>query len=368
MRYLPTLICAAICAVPLCAQTPGAAPNPLLSAKDTTELAQRAVQLMESTGVAVDGLLPATEVLRLNTARSVESLQRVARNTPVTYQLLNQIRAFLAVSDTFPRPNPFPQTAAEQLSELRTTADRFQRHFDALLTAMAATQAAQFADPNNLKRYAEANTKLMAPGKAPRVVFLGDSITDSWRLNEYFPNRDFVNRGISGQTTSQMLGRFLQDVVNLRPRAVIILAGINDIARGISVGNIEDNLTMMGDLAKAHGIKPLFTSILPVSDYHKDANPSYDVVSARPPVNIRKVNDWLKLYCQREGFTYADYYTAVADTNGMIPADQADDGLHPNAKGYRIIAPVAAEAIDKALAVLPTPEAPAKRRFGFPGK
>ncbi len=365
MKYLLFLTFAAVAF----AQAPANAPNPLLNAKDTTETATRALQLMESTGVAINGLLPATEVLRLNAAKSVEDLRRNARNTVVTYQFLNQLKAFLAVSDTFPRPNPFPQIAAEQVSELRVATERFQRHFDALIVSSAATTAAQNADPNNLKRYADANSKLLPAGKTPRVVFMGDSITDFWRLNEYFPGREFVNRGISGQTTIQMVGRFLQDVVNLKPRAVIILAGINDIARGITPANIEDNLTIMGDLAKAHGIKPLFASILPVSDYHKDANPAWDVVSARPPANIRQVNEWLKQYCQREGFTYVDYYSAVADTNGMIPADQADDGLHPNAKGYRVIAPVGQDAIDKALVALP-PVAPEqnKRRFGFPGK
>jgi len=365
MRHHRLLISGAICAVLAVAQTP-APPSSLLNAKDTTDLALRAVQLMESTGVAIEGLLPATDVLRRNTASSVESLRRNARNVVVTHQLLNQVKAFLAVSDTFPRPASLPQTATEQMAELRAAADRLQLHFEALLAATVATQAAQNADPNNLKRYAEPNSKLLPAGKSPRVVFLGDSITDLWRLNEYFPNRDFVNRGISGQTTTQMLGRFQQDVVRLQPRGVLILAGINDIARGISVGNIEDNLTMIGDLAKAHGIKPLFASVLPVSDYHKDENPAYDVVSARPPANIRQLNDWLKQYCQREGFSYVDFYTAVADTNGMLPADQADDGLHPNAKGYRLMAPVALQAIDRTITASPVaPEVPSKRRFGL---
>ncbi len=361
MKYLAPFLLALAAA----AQPPANAPNPLLSPKDTADLATRAVQLMESTGVAVTGLLPATETLRQNTARTTEALRRASRSLPVTYQLANQIRAFLAVADTFPRTNPFPQVAAEQLSELRAASDRMQRHFEALLASTTATQAAQLADPNNLRRYADANTRLAPPGRQ-RVVFLGDSITDFWRLNEYFPGRDFINRGISGQTSGQILGRFMQDVVTLKPAAVLILIGVNDIARGITVNNIQDNLAIMGTLAKAHDIKPLFASILPVSDYHKDANPAYDVVTARPPANIRKVNEWLREYCKREGFAFVDYYTAVADTNGMIPADQAGDGLHPNALGYRMIAPIAQTAIDRALVSTPAaPEAPAKRRFGF---
>ena len=362
MKFLLALALAATAV----AQAPANAPNPLLSAKDTLDTATRLLQLMESTGVAVNGLLPATEILRQNAAKSGDALRRSNRSVPVTYQFLNHLKAFLAVTETFPRPTPFPQIAAAQLDEFREGTNRFQRHFDALVISAAATTAAQASDPNTYKRYADANTKLLPPvAKTPRVVFLGDSITDSWRLNEYFPGRDFVNRGISGQTTLQMLGRFLTDVVNLHPRAVLILGGVNDIARGISPANIEDNLAMIGSLAKANGIKPLFASILPVSDYHKDTNPAYDVVTARSPVNIRAVNEWLRQYCQREGFTYVDYYTAIADTNGMLPADQGDDGLHPNAKGYRVMAPVAQDAIDRSLVALPAAPESQKRRFGL---
>ncbi|MCU1330795.1 MAG: lipolytic enzyme family [Bryobacterales bacterium] len=370
MKHFLLLVC---CLASAFAQNPGPtapAPNappvnaPLLNAQDTTDLGTRAVQLMEATGVGIDGLLPATDVLRRNTAKSVESLRRNARSLVVTHQLVNQINAFLAVSDTFPRAANLPATTLEQLAELHVIGARVQAHFDALLVFTANSQATQAADPNNVHRFAEANSKLLPASQSPRVVFLGDSITDFWRLNEYFPNRDFINRGISGQTTMQMLGRFLQDVVHVNPRAVLILGGINDIARGIPVRNIEDNLTMMGDLAKAHGIRPLFGSVLPVSDYHKDVNPAYDVVSARPPASIRQLNDWLRQYCQREGFTYVDYYTAVADTNGMFPADAADDGLHPNAKGYRLMAPVAMQAVDRAVVALPPAPVPVKRRFG----
>ena len=230
------------------------------------------------------------------------------------------------------------------------------------------TTQARDADPNNLSRYAEPNTKLVPPGKQPRVVFMGDSITDFWRLNEYFAVRDFVNRGISGQTSTQMLGRFLQDVVALHPRAVLILAGTSDIALGIPANGIEDNLAMMGDLAKVHGIKPLFASILPVSDYHKSEDPRYEVSKIRPPSVIQQVNLWLKEYCRREGFAFVDYYSAMADSNGQLPADQAEDGLHPNPKGYRIMSTVALQAIDRALAAQPAAEPavpPQKRRYGI---
>ncbi len=352
------------------AQVAGNAPNPLLNSADTVHLATRATQLMESTAAAVPGLSPASESLRHSAEQTLAALVASPQSAPLTYRFLGQLRAWLAMSEAFPRPLPFPQTAADQFAELHDAQDRLQRHFAALLDAAVRTQQARDADPNNLKRYADANTKLLPPGKLPRVVFLGDSITDGWRLNEYFTNRDFVNRGISGQTTTQMLGRFQQDVIALHPAAVLILAGTNDIAKGIPVTGIEDNLSMMGDLAKAHGIKPLFASILPVSDYHKGDDPRYEMTKVRPPYNIQQVNAWLKDYCRRQNFAYVDYYAAMADASGFLPADQADDGLHPNAKGYRVMSPVALQAIDRALSSPQPVEAtpPQKRRFGLPVK
>ena len=350
------------------AQSPGSAPGPLLNAKDYSEVSTRAVHLMESTAAAVAGLAAASEGLRKAAQETLAALLLTPANAVPAWRFSTQLRAYLALSEAFPRPAVFPQTAAEQFTELRDAQDRLQRHLGALLEASVRTTQAREADPNNLKRYAEANGKLLPPGKLPRVVFMGDSITDFWRLNEYFPGRDFVNRGISGQTTTQMLGRFQQDVLALHPRAVLILAGTNDIARGIPVNGIEDNLSMMGDLAKAHGIKPLFASILPVSDYHKGDDPRYEMTKLRPLASIQQVNLWLREYCRREGFTLVDYYAAMTDTNGQLPADEADDGLHPNAKGYRIMSPIALQAIDRVLAAPPSSEsAPAqqKRRFGI---
>ena len=369
-RVILRLSCALLSVAALGAQVAGNAPNPLLNSADTVRLATRAAQLMESTAAAVPGLSQASESLRHSAEQTLAALVASPQSAPVTYQFLGQLRAWLAMSDAFPRPQPFPQTAADQFAELHDAQDRLQRHFTALLDAAVRTQQARDADPNNLKRYADANSKLLPPGKQPRVVFMGDSITDGWRLNEYFTNRDFVNRGISGQTTTQMLGRFQQDVIALHPAAVLILAGTNDLAKGIPVNGIEDNLSMMGDLAKAHGIKPLFASILPVSDYHKGEDPRYEMTKVRPPYNIQHVNAWLKDYCRRQNFTYVDYYAAMADTSGFLPADEADDGLHPNAKGYRVMSPVALQAIDKTLSgATPAEAAPQqKRRFGLPVK
>jgi acyl-CoA thioesterase-1 len=368
MKFLFALVFAA----GLClAQTAANAPPSLLSNADANKLAARASQLMESTSAAVPGLAPASAPLRRAAEQTLASLARAPQNSPqntvLTNQYVAELRAFLAVSEAFPRPGAFPQTAADQFTELREAQDRMERHLGAMLEASVRTTATRDADPNSLKRFAEANSTLAPPGKLPRVVFMGDSITDFWRLNEYFTGRDFVNRGISGQTTTQMLARFLQDVAALHPKAVLILAGTNDIARGIPANGIEDNLTMMGDLAKAHGIKPLFAAILPVSDYHKGEDARYEMTKIRPPATIQQVNQWLKDYCRREGFAFVDYYSAMVDSNGQLPADEADDGLHPNAKGYRIMSPVALQAIDHTLsAQLPAAETPQqqKRRFG----
>jgi lysophospholipase L1-like esterase len=146
-----------------------------------------------------------------------------------------------------------------------------------------------------------------------------------------------------------MIARFRQDVANVSPKAVVILGGTNDIAAGVSLNQIEDNLAMIGDLAKAHGIKPVFASILPVSDYHRDADPAFAVTANRPPSTIQAVNQWLKSYCQNQSFVYLDYYAAMVDPAGQLQADLSDDGLHPNSKGYRVMSPIAIEAIGRAL-------------------
>src|SRR5262249_20253739 len=127
----------------------------------------------------------------------------------------------------------------------------------------------------------------------------------------------------------------------------------NDIARGVSVAAIENNLTMLADLAVANHIKPIFASILPVSDYHKDRNPAYEMTRTRPPATIREINTWLQAMCKSRDLTYCDYFSALADAQGFLQAEYADDGLHPNAAGYRVMGPLAQAAIDKAVAPVP---------------
>ncbi len=328
-----------------------ATPIALLSAADAQKLTQRISQLMESTGVAVPGLIQSSAVLTQNMKQSMAAIQANPQNATFSYDFMRQARAYLALSDAVPKPFPFSETARQQFAELRDSVDRLEAHVHALL----GQGEGQLRNPDrdNLKRYAEANEKVGSPTARPRVVFLGDSITDGWRLNEYFMGRDFINRGISGQITGEMLGRMQADVIDLRPRALLILGGTNDLARGIPPKVIENNLSMMVDLARAHQIKPLIASILPVSDYHKDVNPRFEMTKARPPASIVEVNRWIQDYCPRHGCTYVDYYSAMVDKAGMLEASLADDGLHPNAKGYRIMAPIAQEAIGRIL--IPAP-------------
>jgi lysophospholipase L1-like esterase len=206
-------------------------------------------------------------------------------------------------------------------------------------------------DYGQLTRYRDANAALepAAPGEN-RVVFFGDSITDIWHLDESFPGKPYVNRGIGGQTTSQMLVRFRQDVINLQPKAVVILAGTNDIAGNsgpISNEDIEANLTSLSELARTNKIAVIFSSILPVYNYTPE---SQDFFAQRPMQRILALNRWLKDYCAANNLVYLDYFNAVVDDKGMLKRDLADDGLHPNKAGFAIMAPLAEKAIAKALA------------------
>jgi lysophospholipase L1-like esterase len=205
-------------------------------------------------------------------------------------------------------------------------------------------------DFGELERYRDENARLQPPTAAEmRVVFFGDSITDIWPLPEYFPGKSYVNRGISGQTTAQMLVRFRQDVIALQPKAVVILAGTNDIAGNTGPARIEDieaNFASLAELAKAHEIGVVFSSVLPVHNYTPD---SQDLLAERPPEKIVELNRYLKAYCAAHGCVYLDYFSALADKNGLLRKELADDGLHPNPAGYKVMAPIAEAAIGQAL-------------------
>lgn len=345
----------------------GQAPQPLMTDKDATQLGTRTLQLMESTAVAMPGLVRASEPVRQNAEATLGLLNRAPLSASLTYQFMSHLKAYLALSDSLPRPSQFPLAADAQFAELRENLQRLQRHFEAVLELQNQNSNVRNSDPNELKHFAGDNGKLLPAAKTGRVVFFGDSITENWRLNEYFTGKDFVNRGIHGQNTMQLLGRFRQDVLALNPKGVLIHAGTNDISGDILLAQIEDNLAMMGELAKARGIKVAFAASLPVSDYHKAVDPSYEVTKARPPAAIVALNKWLEAYCKSEGFVFADYYSAVVDAGGQLRVDFSDDGLHPNARGYRAMSTVALDATGKLLAA---PEDPAatKRRFGILGR
>jgi len=240
-----------------------------------------------------------------------------------------------------------PMTGAERLQQWRLS-----------------RQPALMDDFGELARYRDANASLQPPAAGEnRVVFFGDSITAMWKLDESFPGKPYLNRGISGQTTPQLLVRFRPDVIALQPKVVVILAGTNDIAGNTgpeSLEEIEGNYASMAELARAHEIKVIFSSVLPVHEYTAEAG---DMFTQRPPEKILALNRWLKNYCAASpnvssvapsvapltGCVYLDYFSAMVDDKGYMKKELADDGLHPNAAGYKIMAPMAKAAVEKAL-------------------
>ena len=200
-----------------------------------------------------------------------------------------------------------------------------------------------------IRRYAAEDARLPPPvAGEKRVVFLGDSITDLWgrRYGKFFPGQPYLNRGISGQVTPQMLLRFRQDVIALEPKAVVILAGTNDIGGTLGPVDAEAthaNLMSMVELAKAHGIRVVLASLTPVCDY---IGPQTD---KRPMEKIRQMNEWIKAYAERAGLVYLDYFSAMLDDHGMLRKELTFDGLHPNDAGYEVMGPLAEKAIATAL-------------------
>ena len=201
-------------------------------------------------------------------------------------------------------------------------------------------------DFGDLRRYASANAAL-APDVKGRVVFYGDSITDGWLISggTYFPGKPYVNRGISGQTTPQMLVRFRQDVIDLHPAAVLILAGTNDIAGNTGPSTlemIEDNFRSMAELAKANHIRVILASTTPAFGYPWRRG-------LEPAPKIQALNQWLAQYAAEQKFTYLDYYTSMAGPDGGMKPGISKDGVHPNAAGYAIMEPLAEKAIENTL-------------------
>ena len=245
--------------------------------------------------------------------------------------------ATVACSSSAPTPAPAPA-----LTPVPTAATEQQRTRDSL--AMDALRN----DWAGLRRYRAANAALGAPAPGQnRVVFYGNSITDGWAryFPAMFPGKPYIGRGISGQTTPQMLVRFRQDVVALQPKVVVILAGTNDIAGNTGPSTlemIEDNFMSMVQIAKAHHIHVVLSSVLPVYDY--PWKPGLE-----PAPKIIALNAWMKRYASEVGETYLDYHSVMADSRGGLPPSLASDGVHPNDAGYRIMAPLADAAIARAL-------------------
>jgi lysophospholipase L1-like esterase len=200
----------------------------------------------------------------------------------------------------------------------------------------------------DLARYREANAELGPPSQGEqRVVFMGNSITDAWAqyFPAMFPGKPYVGRGISGQTTPQMLVRFRQDVVALKPAVVVILAVTNDIAGNTGPSTlemIEGNLASMTELAQANGIKVVLASVLPVYDY--PWKPGLE-----PAEKIVALNSWMRQYASAHHAVYLDYHSAMADDRQGMRKELSGDGVHPNEAGYRIMAPLAEQAISQAL-------------------
>lgn len=200
----------------------------------------------------------------------------------------------------------------------------------------------------NLQKYAAANRALQAPAKnEKRVVFMGDSITEGWIKadSSFFSNNPFIDRGISGQTTPQMLVRFRPDVIALKPAAVVILAGINDIAENTGPLPLEDvfgNIVSMAELARANNIRVVLCSVLPAYDFpwRSGLNPAEKVV---------RLNEMIEAYCRKQHIVYVDYFTKMADERKGLPAKYAEDGIHPTPAGYRIMEELVREGIRKAL-------------------
>lgn len=199
----------------------------------------------------------------------------------------------------------------------------------------------------NLNRYRKENATLKPPAEGEqRVVFMGNSITEAWKsiYPEFFEGKPYINRGIGGQTTPQMLIRFRPDVIDLDPETVVILAGTNDIAGNTGPSTLQmilNNLFSMAELARAHDIEVILSSVLPAYEYHWNRG-------VEPAEKIVELNESIKAYADRHGMIYLDFFTSMADDrNGMKP-EYSEDGVHPNREAYKVMSKLAEEAIEKA--------------------
>lgn len=222
------------------------------------------------------------------------------------------------------------------------------KRFCIAILIMGLNQCINAQDWANLNRFKKQNKELGAPAEEERrVVFMGNSITEGWKNADpdFFKKNTYINRGIGGQTTPQMLLRFRADVIDLQPKVVVILAGTNDIAGNtgpMTLKEIRDNIASMAELAKAHGIKVIISSVLPAYDY--SWRPGLE-----PNTKIPALNALLKDYAEKNNAIYLDYFSVMADQRNGLPKDLAEDGVHPTAKGYAIMKPLVEQAVEIAL-------------------
>ncbi len=265
------------------------------------------------------------------------------------FTCVSTILFLLLSSDLAISQAPAPASAAQSPKSPEQTA------FDNLTPYQKSNLERTYFDWAFFAKYRDANNALPpAAADEARVVFMGDSITEGWGqsgatppLNRpaFFPGKPYVNRGISGQTTPQMLVRFRPDVVNLKPKVVVILAGINDIAENTgktTLEAIEDNFASMSEIARANGIRVVLCSTLPASAF--PWHPGLE-----PAPKVKALNAWLKEYAAKNNLVYVDYYTPMANAEGGLKAELGNDGVHPNKVGYEIMAPLVEAGIAEAL-------------------
>jgi len=244
--------------------------------------------------------------------------------------------------------------AAPPVQDIKT-ADPAEAYWEKLTPYQKSQVERMYNDWAYLAKFREADRELPPPAAGEvRVVFLGDSITEAWGMKatatspgrgEFFPGKPYINRGISGQTTPQMLVRFRQDVIELKPQVVVLLAGTNDIAENtgkMTLREIEKNIESLSELARANGIRPVLCSVLPASGFHWHKG-------LEPAPKIKALNALIKEYAAKNDLVYVDYYSPMANSEGGLKPELSPDGVHPNKAGYEIMAPLAEAGISEAL-------------------
>ena len=249
----------------------------------------------------------------------------------------------------------FSQTQPSASAQSQKPAETLPPGWEKLTPYQQSQLERVYNDWAYLAKYRDADRELPPPAAdESRVIFMGDSITEGWGAKgpagspdrgEFFLGKPYINRGISGQTTPQMLVRFRQDVIHLQPKVVVILAGINDIAENTgktTLGEISDNIASMSELARANGIRVVLCSVLPASDFRWH-------LGLEPAPKVKALNDWIKTYAGKNSYTYVDYYASMVNSEGGMKAELSPDGVHPNKAGYEIMAPLAEAGIAEAL-------------------